>query len=71
METQGAQVKKLEANHAHLVNRNNFKVLIFQVSVTEIRGPSRVSGVGLLVPNKLDIGYCSVGSLISGCSRLH
>lgn len=31
MERQGAQVKKLEANHAHLVNRNNFKVLIFQV----------------------------------------
>ncbi|XP_029030211.1 caveolae-associated protein 2b [Betta splendens] len=30
METQGAQVKKLEANHAHLVSRNNFKVLIFQ-----------------------------------------
>ncbi|XP_068612539.1 caveolae-associated protein 2b [Brachionichthys hirsutus] len=30
MERQGVQVKKLEANHAHLVNRNNFKVLIFQ-----------------------------------------
>ncbi|CAJ1087411.1 caveolae-associated protein 2-like [Xyrichtys novacula] len=30
MECQGIQVKKLEANHAHLINRNNFKVLIFQ-----------------------------------------
>ncbi|TNM93975.1 hypothetical protein fugu_002151 [Takifugu bimaculatus] len=30
MERQGAQVKKLEANHAHLIHRNNFKVLIFQ-----------------------------------------
>lgn len=33
MERQGIQVKKLEANHTHLINRNNFKVLIFQVSV--------------------------------------
>ncbi|XP_037102365.1 caveolae-associated protein 2b [Syngnathus acus] len=30
MERQGTQVKKLEANHAHLIDRNNFKVLIFQ-----------------------------------------
>ncbi|XP_077440159.1 caveolae-associated protein 2b [Vanacampus margaritifer] len=30
MERQGSQVKKLEANHAHLIDRNNFKVLIFQ-----------------------------------------
>ncbi|XP_063733520.1 caveolae-associated protein 2b isoform X2 [Eleginops maclovinus] len=30
MERQGVQVRKLEANHAHLVNRNQFKVLIFQ-----------------------------------------
>ncbi|XP_054880172.1 caveolae-associated protein 2-like [Poeciliopsis prolifica] len=30
MERQGAQVRKLEANHAHLISRNNFKVLIFQ-----------------------------------------
>ncbi|XP_059906990.1 caveolae-associated protein 2-like [Gadus macrocephalus] len=30
MERQGVQVKKLEANHAHLTQRNNFKVLIFQ-----------------------------------------
>lgn len=39
MEQQGVQVKKLEANHAHLINRNNFKVLIFQEE-TEI--PSSV-----------------------------
>lgn len=39
MERQGAQVKKLEANHAHLIHRNNFKVLIFQVrSDTKLRG---------------------------------
>lgn len=39
MERQGVQVKKLEANHAHLINRNNFRVLIFQVRVTsEVRG---------------------------------
>ncbi|KAM4559887.1 caveolae-associated protein 2b isoform 1-T8 [Odontesthes bonariensis] len=30
MERQGAQVRKLEANHAHLISRNNFRVLIFQ-----------------------------------------
>ncbi|XP_076006214.1 caveolae-associated protein 2b [Genypterus blacodes] len=30
MERQGLQVKRLEMNHAHLINRNNFKVLIFQ-----------------------------------------
>lgn len=30
MEKQGAQVKKLEANHAHLIDRNQFRVLIFQ-----------------------------------------
>ncbi|KAM7375626.1 hypothetical protein PAMA_014640 [Pampus argenteus] len=30
MERQGVQVRKLEANHAHLIHRNNFKVLIFQ-----------------------------------------
>lgn len=41
MERQGAQVKKLEANHAHLIFRNNFKVLIFQVrSDTGVRGQS-------------------------------
>ncbi|XP_062236152.1 caveolae-associated protein 2b [Platichthys flesus] len=39
MERQGVQVKKLEANHAHLISRNNFKVLIFQEE-TEI--PSSV-----------------------------
>ncbi|XP_072235346.1 caveolae-associated protein 2b isoform X2 [Leuresthes tenuis] len=30
MERQGVQVRKLEANHAHLISRNNFRVLIFQ-----------------------------------------
>ncbi|XP_029369941.1 caveolae-associated protein 2b isoform X1 [Echeneis naucrates] len=30
MERQGIQVRKLEANHAHLIRRNNFKVLLFQ-----------------------------------------
>lgn len=30
MDRQAVQVKKLEANHAHLIKRNNFKVLIFQ-----------------------------------------
>ncbi|XP_042260198.1 caveolae-associated protein 2b [Thunnus albacares] len=30
MERQGVQVRKLEANHDHLIHRNNFKVLIFQ-----------------------------------------
>ncbi|XP_028428249.1 caveolae-associated protein 2b [Perca flavescens] len=39
MERQGVQVKKLEANHAHLISRNHFKVLIFQEE-TEI--PSTV-----------------------------
>lgn len=37
MERQGAQVKKLEANHSHLISRNNFKVLIFQVSQSSER----------------------------------
>lgn len=31
MEWQAARVKKLEANHTHLVTKNNFRVLIFQV----------------------------------------
>uniref|UniRef100_A0A674DGX9 Caveolae associated protein 2b n=1 Tax=Salmo trutta TaxID=8032 RepID=A0A674DGX9_SALTR len=31
MERQAGQVKKLEANHSHLLKRDNFKVLIFQV----------------------------------------
>ncbi|XP_008283771.1 caveolae-associated protein 2a [Stegastes partitus] len=30
MDKQAVQVKKLEANHNHLLKRNNFKVLIFQ-----------------------------------------
>jgi len=33
MDKQAVQVKKLEANHATLIKRNNFKVLIFQVNV--------------------------------------
>lgn len=32
LDRQALQVKKLEANHNHLLKRNNFKVLIFQVS---------------------------------------
>lgn len=31
LDKQGVQVKKLEANHSHLLKRNHFKVLIFQV----------------------------------------
>ncbi|KAG5283798.1 hypothetical protein AALO_G00046280 [Alosa alosa] len=30
LDRQGVQVKRLEANHAHLLKRNHFKVLIFQ-----------------------------------------
>ncbi|XP_068185662.1 caveolae-associated protein 2a [Antennarius striatus] len=30
LDKQGVQVKKLEANHSHLLKRNHFKVLIFQ-----------------------------------------
>lgn len=30
LDRQGGQVKRLEANHAHLLKRNHFKVLIFQ-----------------------------------------
>lgn len=33
MERQSAQVRRLESNHAQLLRRNHFKVLIFQVSV--------------------------------------
>lgn len=36
MDKQTVQVKKLEHNHTQLLRRNNFKVLIFQVSCTEI-----------------------------------
>lgn len=32
LDRQSGQVKRLEANHAHLLKRNHFKVLIFQVS---------------------------------------
>lgn len=31
MDKQAVQVKKLEANHSHLLKRNHFKVIIFQV----------------------------------------
>lgn len=31
LDKQAVQVKKLEANHGHLLKRNHFKVLIFQV----------------------------------------
>lgn len=31
LDKQAVQVKKLEANHSHLLKRNHFKVLIFQV----------------------------------------
>lgn len=34
LERQCAQVKRLESNHAQLLRRNHFKVLIFQVSVS-------------------------------------
>lgn len=36
LEKQCVQVKKLENNHAQLLRRNHFKVLIFQVSVPRI-----------------------------------
>lgn len=32
LDRQSGQVKRLEANHSHLLKRNHFKVLIFQVS---------------------------------------
>lgn len=35
LDKQAVQVKKLESNHNHLLKRNNFKVLIFQVSDTQ------------------------------------
>jgi len=34
MDKQAVQVKKLEANHCHLLKRNHFKVIIFQVRGT-------------------------------------
>lgn len=36
LEKQCVQVKKLENNHAQLLRRNHFKVLIFQVSVPKV-----------------------------------
>lgn len=35
LDKQAVQVKKLESNHNHLLKRNNFKVLIFQVRDTQ------------------------------------
>lgn len=35
LDKQAVQVKKLESNHNHLLKRNNFKVLIFQVRDTK------------------------------------
>lgn len=47
LDKQAVQVKKLEANHSHLLKRNHFKVLIFQVRGTR--------GSGLSVPEKLGV----------------
>lgn len=33
LDKQASQVKRLEANHGHLLKRNHFKVLIFQVGI--------------------------------------
>lgn len=38
LDKQAVQVKKLEANHSHLLKRNHFKVLIFQVRVESLEG---------------------------------
>lgn len=38
LDKQAVQVKKLEANHSHLLKRNHFKVLIFQVRVKSLEG---------------------------------
>lgn len=43
LDKQAVQVKKLEANHSHLLKRNHFKVLIFQVR--EHSATNTVSGV--------------------------
>lgn len=43
MEKQSAQVKRLENNHAQLLRRNHFKVLIFQVSAPALLPPSWAS----------------------------
>lgn len=39
LDKQAVQVKKLEANHGHLLKRNHFKVLIFQVGPSDDRRP--------------------------------
>ena len=54
MERQSAQVKRLENNHAQLLRRNHFKVLIFQVSAPALLSPS----------------WASSASKISGCLAL-
>lgn len=42
MDRQSAQVKRLEANHAQLLRRNHFKVLIFQVSAPPPPPPAQL-----------------------------
>lgn len=41
LDKQAVQVKKLEANHSHLLKRNHFKVLIFQVRAHGCRTVSK------------------------------
>lgn len=57
MDKQAMQVKKLEVNHAHLLKRNNFKVLIFQVNngVCVCVLNQLLSNVSNLVSNTIDI----------------
>lgn len=51
MDLQSAQVRRLEANHAQLLRRNHFKVLIFQVSVPH--PPPLPTQLGSLRPRDL------------------
>lgn len=51
LDKQAVQVKKLEANHSHLLKRNHFKVLIFQVR--EHSGGKE--GVGCVLSNKKQV----------------
>lgn len=49
MDRQCAQVKRLEHNHAQLLRRNHFKVLIFQVGMREKRaGGERLKVLGVV-----------------------
>ena len=48
LERQCAQVKRLETNHAQLLRRNHFKVLIFQVSAPTLRPPSGDSSAAMI-----------------------